>query len=321
MFCVFNVKQPHFCFICKTPPNKEVIRIDSPISWLGGKKSLREKIIIRFPLNYKRYIEVFGGGAWVLFFKPPEAFEVYNDFNCLLTNLFRCMRDCPDELNNEMEFMLNSRLDFEYVKEILNKTPEKLPDPKRAAYFYFLVRCSYGSGASDFACQPRAVQNYIPAIKAASIRLQKVIVENRDFERLIKQYDRPESFFYCDPPYYMTEDYYMGDGFSRKDHQRLADVLCNIQGKFLLSYNDCEEIRELYNRPGILVERTTRISNLAQRYEGGKEYPELFISNYDTREFQNSCVQMSLFKNLTEEMLGEREIIYERLNEINSGTD
>lgn len=256
----------------------------------------------------------------MLFHKPPgKDFEVYNDFNGLLTNLYRCVRDSPNELQAEMKYMLNSRIDFLHMKEILKSNTE-LPDIKRAAYFYALVRYSYGSGADDFACQPHSMWNNFPIIDAASHRLQRVVVENKDCEKLIRQYDRTESFFYCDPPYYKTENYYMGGGFGRNDHKRLADVLCNINGKFLLSYNDCEEIRELYNRPGILVEGITRLSNLAQRYEGGKEYPELFISNYDTREFLNSCVQMSLFKEYTNQLIGERKIIYDRLNEIHTGT-
>ena len=87
-----------------------------------------------------------------------------------------------------------------------------------------------------------------------------------DFEKLIKQYDRPEAFFYCDPPYYNTEDYYEDVGFTRADHERLANALLSINGFFLLSYNDCPEIRELYSKPGITIEGTTRLSNIAQRY-------------------------------------------------------
>ncbi len=49
-------------------------------------------------------------------------------------------------------------------------------------------------------------------IDLAARRLQKVVVENKDFEKLIRQYDRPVSFFYCDPPYFATENYYK-DGF------------------------------------------------------------------------------------------------------------
>ena len=69
------------------------------MSWVGGKKALRDQILSRFPLEYKRYIEVFGGGGWVLFHKPPgRDFEVYNDFNGNLVNLYRCVREHPDEL-------------------------------------------------------------------------------------------------------------------------------------------------------------------------------------------------------------------------------
>lgn len=68
-------------------------------------------------------------------------------------------------------------------------------------------------------------------------------------------------------------------GFTEKDHVRLRDALMGIQGKFLLSYNDCPRIRELYSLPGICIESTTRLSNIAQRYDAGKQYPELLISN------------------------------------------
>ncbi|MEL5900772.1 DNA adenine methylase, partial [Clostridium sporogenes] len=54
------------------------------MSWIGGKKALRDLIVSVFPLYYERYIEVFGGGGWGLFHKPPgNDFEVYNDFNGL----------------------------------------------------------------------------------------------------------------------------------------------------------------------------------------------------------------------------------------------
>lgn len=314
-----HTKAPLFLFVSASGYTRHHLKnggdtINSFLSWIGGKKALRDEILIRFPVSYTRYIEVFGGGGWVLFHKlPGRDFEVYNDFNGLLTNLYQCVRDKPDELKNELRYMLNSRRDFLHIKEVL-QSQNDLTDVKKAAYFYALVRYSYGSGAEDFACQPHSIWNDFPLIDAASARLQKVVVENKDFEKLITQYDRDESFFYCDPPYYKTENYYMGGGFGRADHNRLADTLCSIKGKFLLSYNDCGEIRELYDRPGILIEGISRLSNLAQRYENGKEYPELFISNYDTSEFLNTCVQLSLFKNYTNQFIGERKIIHDRLN-------
>ena len=286
--------------------------INSFMAWVGGKKALRDEILARFPRNYKRYIEVFGGAGWVLFHKPPgNDFEVFNDFNGNLVNLYRCVREQPEALRNELRYMLNSRLDFEYMKGMLH-SQAGLPDVRRAAYYYALIRYSYAAGTSTFGSQPHAMWNNFPLIESAAGRLQKVVIENKDCVKLIRQYDRPESFFYCDPPYYNADQYYeavSSDGF---DHAGLADALLGIKGKFLLSYNDCPEIRALYDRPGIVVEGISRLSNIAQRYENGKQYPELLISNYDTTELARSCVQLTLFDRLdSQEILNERILYHE----------
>lgn len=286
--------------------------INSFMAWVGGKKALRDEILARFPRNYKRYIEVFGGAGWVLFHKPPgNDFEVFNDFNGNLVNLYRCVREQPEALRNELRYMLNSRLDFEYMKGMLH-SQAVLPDVRRAAYYYALIRYSYAAGTSTFGSQPHAMWNNFPLIESAAGRLQKVVIENKDCVKLIRQYDRPESFFYCDPPYYNADQYYeavSSDGFG---HAGLADALLGIKGKFLLSYNDCPEIRALYDRPGIVVEGISRLSNIAQRYENGKQYPELLISNYDTTELARSCVQLTLFDRLdSQEILNERILYHE----------
>ena len=286
--------------------------INSFMAWVGGKKALRDEILARFPRNYKRYIEVFGGAGWVLFHKPPgNDFEVFNDFNGNLVNLYRCVREQPEALRNELRYMLNSRLDFEYMKGMLHSRAV-LPDVRRAAYYYALIRYSYAAGTSTFGSQPHAMWNNFPLIESAAGRLQKVVIENKDCVKLIRQYDRPESFFYCDPPYYNADQYYEADSSDGFDHAGLADALLGIKGKFLLSYNDCPEIRALYDRPGIVVEGISRLSNIAQRYENGKQYPELLISNYDTTELARSCVQLTLFDRLdSQEILNERILYHE----------
>lgn len=137
-------------------------------------------------------------------------------------------------------------------------------------------------------------------IDMAARRLQRVVIENKDFEKLISQYDRLVSFFYCDPPYFATENYYSDVGFTSDDHIRLRDELIKIQGKFLVSYNDCPEIRKLYNLPNIRIEEISRMNNLAQRYESGSQYAELLISNYDTAERKNANRQMTFFDDIKE---------------------
>ena len=245
-------KTASFCFLRNLCMRRRLRKggdsINSFMAWVGGKKALRDEILARFPRNYKRYIEVFGGAGWVLFHKPPgNDFEVFNDFNGNLVNLYRCVREQPEALRNELRYMLNSRLDFEYMKGMLH-SQAVLPDVRRAAYYYALIRYSYAAGTSTFGSQPHAMWNNFPLIESAAGRLQKVVIENKDCVKLIRQYDRPESFFYCDPPYYNADQYYeavSSDGF---DHAGLADALLGIKGKFLLSYNDCPEIRAIVVR-------------------------------------------------------------------------
>lgn len=282
------------------------------MSWIGGKKSLRELIVSLFPLYYERYIEVFGGGGWVLFHKPPgNDFEVYNDFNGLLTNLYRCVREKPNELIDALYFVLNSREDFDRVKEALSRD-SPTSDVLKASYFYQLIRYSYASGLTSYGSQPHDMWSNFPLIEQAHRRLSKVVVENKDFEKLIRQYDRPVSFFYADPPYFETEKYYKNvgeDGFKKEDHIRLRDALMDIDGKFLLSYNDCSFIRELYDAPNIQIESYTRINNIKQRYDNGAQFPEILVANYDMHEREiNSPSQINLFE--MKNGIGKQEGIY-----------
>ena len=80
------------------PVSKEVVNIKTPVSWMGNKTPILNILYALFPRQYNRYIEPFGGSGAVLLGKEqPDKFEVYNDYNRNLVNLFRCMRDRPME--------------------------------------------------------------------------------------------------------------------------------------------------------------------------------------------------------------------------------
>jgi DNA adenine methylase len=259
---------------------------------VGGKMALRDEILRRFPLSYQLYVEVFGGAGWVLFHKPPDTDEVYNDFNTNLVTLYRMVKSSPEALIHELDWSLNSRDGFSELKALFtSRTP--MADIQRAACFFKLIKYSYGSKCVSFGCLPTDLERYYPAIRGAHRRLRGVVIENKDFEALISLYDKRDgAFFYLDPPYYGTEDYYMDVGFTQADHIRLKNALEGIQGKFLLSYNDDPFIRELY--AGYRIESVTRLNNLAQRHDPGAEYPELFIANYDMSERGRQNEQLSL---------------------------
>lgn len=114
-------------------------------------------------------------------------------------------------------------------------------------------------------------------LSAAHLRLSGVTIEHLPYHQAIQRFDRLETFFYIDPPYYGCEGYYGEGVFSREDFSRLADLLAGIKGKFLLSLNDVPEVREIF--------QDFQIDPVTVRYTvsgpGTKEAPELLIRNYD----------------------------------------
>ena len=205
-----------------------------------------------------------------------------------------------------MLYVLHSREDFKIAQRRLAQFSYK-DDILRAADFYQVVRQSYAGNGKQFCAVARSMWAGFPAIDRVAGRLQGVTLEKADFGVIFQRYDSPTTVFYIDPPYFFTEDYYPGNIFLRSDHQRLAAILLNAEGLWLLSYNLCPEVLELYQQPGILIEQVDRINNMAQRYEGGAVYQEVLISNYDTRK--SAQAQLHLFEPAAE----ERKILWNGL--------
>ena len=118
--------------------------MDSFMSWIGGKKLLREAIISRFPEEkIDKYVEVFGGAGWVLFHKDKHAQkEVFNDINSNLVNLFRMMKYHPEAVEKELQFDINARTLHQLYKQ--NYDREDLTEIQKAARFLYLIKSSYG---------------------------------------------------------------------------------------------------------------------------------------------------------------------------------
>ena len=163
----------------------------------------------------------------MLFHKPPgNDFEVYNDFNGLLVNLYRCVREKPEELMEALRFVLNAREDFDAIRSALarDSPPAMCSGPPGSISSSAIPTLP---GLTSFGSQPHDMRSNFPLIEQAHRRLAKVVIENKDFEKLLRQYDRPVSFFYLDPPYHATEGYYQNigeDGFTEADHIRLRDA-------------------------------------------------------------------------------------------------
>lgn len=250
------------------------------IGWIGGKSHLKNQIISLIPGDCDRYIEVCGGAGWVLFGKGKikGQMEVFNDIDGDLINLYRQIKYNCSALQNEIDWLQSRKLFNTYRYEIENGI--ELSDLQRAARYLYLIRCSFGSNRNSFATATKRICNIIDALPAYKERLKEVIIENRDFENLIKTYDRPSALFYIDPPYVESEGYYNKKyvSFNKDDHLRLNSVLKGIKGRFILSYNDCDFIRDLYKDYNIKC--VSRQNLLPATPDNRAEFKEIIVTNY-----------------------------------------
>ena len=83
----------------------------------------------------------------------------------------------------------------------------------------------------------------------------------------------------------------------------------SAESRFLLSYNDCGEIRELYD--GCTFFDFKRVHSMVQKYEAGREFPELLIGNYDLFEREKARPRQLTLS----EIYGETSSDYENRKE------
>lgn len=255
--------------------------LKAPFGWVGGKSKLAFDIIDLIPEDHKTYIEVFGGGLSVLYGKKESKLEVVNDINSELINLHRSIRTNPSTLSFYLNQLLISREIFEDIKHKRMKPRNNI---EKAAFYLYQLNQSFGSKGDNFAMSAKSGRKPKDIFKSYmkwSKRLRYVTIENKSFQELIPLYDKDDAFFYVDPPYVSTESYYKNTGgFGRKEHEELAALLKGVKGRFLLSYNDCDLVRELYKDFKIIVTKEIDYTLGKNMHGKCKKVREVFICNY-----------------------------------------
>lgn len=190
------------------------------------------------------------------------------------------------------------RRTLSHVRKILSEYKQKKKDPDLwdAVMFYELLKCSFSATTTQWGCRPVNCESMVRLINQASERLQSVAIENKDFAQLINLHDKSDTLFYCDPPYVLTEDMYNDIGeFCMTQHTQLRDLALNIQGKMMISYNDCEMVRELYSDPKFTIIEIERFHSMS--HESGNIYREVLIGNYDIwKWYLEHSTQLSMFE-------------------------
>ena len=262
----------------------------SPFAYIGGKSRLSKQIISLIP-EHQSYCEVFSGGAWVFFSKRPSKSEVINDLDSDLISFYRVVQNHLEEFLKQFKWLLTSREWFDDWKSQLDG--RGLTDIQKAARYYYVQRLAFGGrvrnrsyGVSVDGRTPRVnILRLEEEMSDIHLRLAHVRIENLSWNDLITRYDTPDTFFYCDPPYYNCPDY--KHNFETQDFLDLAAVLKQIQGKFMLSINDHPDIREIFY--GFNRREVSLLYTISQT--GPVEANELIYSNYEFKPTED----LSLF--------------------------
>jgi DNA adenine methylase len=278
------------------------------LSYIGGKSKIGKWIVDLYPKDMETYVETFGGMFWCYFNMDLSQYPnlkrvVYNDFNPLNYNLFKCVQN-PSELQRALDSINVQQLGIsptpdifrtrfqEYQNEIFSSGfTINYPDYEVAAkYVYVVTQVFSGSKPEtssfidlkgkyrskylsfrDKLSNPKWLENF----------LRITNVENMDFQQVIEKYDSPSTYIYLDPPYWKTENYYSNHDFDRDDHERLANTLRAVQSKFSLSYYDFDLLNTWYPQNQYRWEKK-KFAKAAAAKKGVKQNlaEELLILNY-----------------------------------------
>lgn len=219
-----------------------------PIPCYGGKYELAQKLIPFIPKHHS-YIEVFAGGAGVFWAKGISDMEVLNDLDSGLVNFYRVIRDPVkfEQFRHLVELRPYSREEFNYCKRTWRDCDD---DIDRAARWFVVARQSFNAvfggswkretkrSARGMCAEVSGYLSVVERLPEIHERLRTVQVENRDFRKVLQEYDAPDAFFYLDPPYIKdtrrAPNVYQHE-MSNDDHGDMVDILLGIKGKVILS--------------------------------------------------------------------------------------
>jgi DNA adenine methylase len=278
------------------------------LSYIGGKSKIGKWIVPFYDNNMEVYLETFGGMFWCFYNMDLKQYPnlkkvVYNDFNPLNYNLFKCVQN-PSELLKAINSIDCQKQGVDLTPEIYKEqfirfqaeifaqgfSVEAYDYEVAAKYVYVLTQVFSGSKpetSSFIDLKGKYKSKYLTFRDKLSKPdwvdhfLKITDVENMDFADVIKKYDSPSTYIYLDPPYWKTENYYSNHDFDRQDHERLANVLHGVQGKFSLSYYDFELLHQWFpENQYTWVKKVFAKAAAAKKGEKQNMGEELLIMNY-----------------------------------------
>jgi len=223
----------------------------SPLSWPGGKAKHFDKIKSFLPEKFDKFIDLFCGGASVGLNVLDQKLctkVIFNDLHSDLINFWR-------EGIHLIELDYLQKLSYPNSKNI-NEMKEKMNnDYCLNQGEKFLIKNSLTFNGKEWGTwtDKRLQQNFnVNKLKRVE-NVRKLLVNpkydikffNLNYKEIINQYSYDENIiWYLDPPYY----YNKGKPYkhSKIDFQELKKNILKIKGKWILSIDNSEFIKDLF---------------------------------------------------------------------------
>ena len=274
--------------------NRTKTEVTTPLRYPGGKSKSLHKIIPNISLPYDELREPFVGGGSI-FLKAmqkinPNASYRINDLNYDLFCFWEELKINGDLLIEAIQQIKDLCKNGKKLFLYLNEENSNRTDLERASRFFVLNRTTFSGttdsgGYSDEAFRKRFTQSSIDRLKPLSSLLKNVKIEHGDYKNLLTN-EGSNVFIFLDPPYFKTAKSKLygknGDLHLCFDHERFADNVEKCSHKWLITYDDCREIRELFSFAKISRWKAQYgMNNVSKdRPKSGKE---LFITNYSLK--------------------------------------
>lgn len=214
----------------------------SILRYPGGKTRVVTVLGEYVPSGTKEVCSLFFGGGSFEFYLENKGIKVhgYDNFD-LLVNFWQQVKENSTAVYWELpDYDITKQQFYEYQKNIYSITDKV----KQAAIFYVLNRCSFSGTTLSGGMSPNTPRyNGASQLRLAKFN-SKIDVKLMSFEQSMPLHD---CLIYADPPYLINQSLYgkKGDMHNGFNHILLAEML-NKRGNFILSYNNSDEVKELY---------------------------------------------------------------------------
>ena len=263
--------------------------IKTPLRYPGGKSRAVDTIARLIP-DFDEFREPFLGGGSVFVYvkqrRPNKRYWINDLYSELYEFWAMTQKDVDGLIAKVYEWKARHAVGKELYR-FLNENLEKFDDTERAAAFFIYNRITFSGttlsgGYSEGAFTGRFTESSIRRLNDLATILNGSTITNRDYEELVGT-EGENVFVFLDPPYYSATKsaLYGKNGNLHKsfDHERFAENMKRCPHKWLITYDDCQYIRDLFSFAHIIPWNLTYgMRNITEN--SNQTGRELFISNY-----------------------------------------